>query len=325
MKMVHFISLTLLLSLLLACSPMSDTPVQITNPANTTPTPIHAPSTELTASVAPIQLVFTPTPEEDLVDVTATAAVTNEITISGTQVVTITIIYDNSQFDHRLSSAWGFSALVEYHGYNLLFDTGGDGQILLENMRLLGIDTMEIDGVVLSHAHDDHTGGLNALLDTGVKPVVYLLESFPSTFKRQVEKRTQVQEISVGQSIAEGIWTTGEMGTAIPEQALIIQAEDGLVVVTGCAHPGIVTIIEQARAALNQPITLVLGGFHLIDKNEADIDTILSDFKRIGVERVAPCHCTGEYAIARFAAEYGDDFIQIGAGSTIHLAGINIK
>jgi len=250
MKIVRFISLTLLLSLLFACYPISDTTVQITNPVNTTPVPTHAPSTELRPSVAPTQRVITPTPKEDLADLTATAAGANEIAITGTQVVTITIIYDNTEFDNRLSSAWGFSALVESHGHSLLFDTGGDGQILLENMRLLGIDTMEIDSVVLSHAHDDHTGGLNALLDTGIKPVVYLLESFPPTFKRQVEKHTQVQEISAGQSIAEGVWTTGEMGAAIPEQALIIQTEYGSVVITGCAHPGIVAIVEQDLHAL---------------------------------------------------------------------------
>lgn len=325
MKPFHFISLTLLLSLLFACSPQSDIPTQITNPANTALVPIQAFTTDSAPSIAPTEMVVTPTPMEDLVDAAATAESNNEITISGTQIVSITIIYDNIQFDHRLRSAWGFSALIEYHGYSLLFDTGGDGQILLENMRLLGIDTTEIDSVVLSHAHDDHTGGLTTLLDTGVKPVVYLLESFPSSFKLEVEKRTQVEEVSAGQSIAEGIWTTGEMGTAIPEQALIIQTEQGLVVITGCAHPGIVAIVEHAQGALNQPIALVLGGFHLIEKNEVEIDSILGDFKRIGVGQVAPCHCTGEDAIARFAAEFGDNFIHIGAGSTILLTGTNIK
>jgi 7,8-dihydropterin-6-yl-methyl-4-(beta-D-ribofuranosyl)aminobenzene 5'-phosphate synthase len=325
MRLVHITSLTFLLLLLVACSPMSNTPAQITNPVITTPAPIHAPTIDATPSIAPSEIVFTPTPIEDLVNVTATAEVTNEITISGTQIVTITIVYDNTQFDHRLRSAWGFSALVEYHGYSLLFDTGGEGQILLENMRLMGIDSTQIDSVVLSHIHDDHTGGLTALLDTGIKPVVYLLESFPASFKRQVEKRTQVQEVSVVQPIAEDIWTTGEMGVAIPEQSLIIQTEQGLVVITGCAHPGIVAIVEQAQGTMNQPIRLVLGGFHLINKSEAEIDTILSDFNRLGVEQVAPCHCTGEYAISRFAAAYGDNFIQIGAGSTIQLRGTNIK
>ena len=109
------------------------------------------------------------------------------------------------------------------------------------------------------------------------------------------------------------------MGTAIPEQALVIQTEQGLVVITGCAHPGIVAIVQQARDMFAGPVRLVMGGFHLGSKSEAEINTILADFRRLEVEQVAPCHCTGERALAMFAAEYGDDFIQSGAGSVIRL------
>ena len=78
-------------------------------------------------------------------------------------VLSITIVYDNNSFDPRLKTAWGFSALVEYHEQILLFDTGGGGQILLENLQALEIDPTHIQSIVLSHAHGDHTGGLSAL------------------------------------------------------------------------------------------------------------------------------------------------------------------
>jgi 7,8-dihydropterin-6-yl-methyl-4-(beta-D-ribofuranosyl)aminobenzene 5'-phosphate synthase len=242
-----------------------------------------------------------------------------KLSMQTTQPLTITIIYDNNLYDRRLKSAWGFSALVEYCDHILLFDTGGDGQILMENMRILKIDPDGIDSVVLSHAHQDHTGGLAALLGTGAKAVVYLLPSFPVSFKRQIEQYTQVGEVSPGQSFAEGLWTTGEIGGPIPEQALVVQTKQGLVVITGCAHPGIIAIVEQAKDMFAEPVRLVLGGFHLGSKNEAEIDAILKDFRRLGVKQVAPCHCTGDYAIARFAAEYGKDFIQVGVGSVIRL------
>ena len=229
----------------------------------------------------------------------------------------ITVVYDNNPYDQRLAPAWGFSALVEYRDHILLFDTGGDGRILMENIRILGVDPTRIDIVVLSHAHEDHTGGLTALLDFGAKPAIYLLPSFLVSFKRQIEQFTQVIEVSPGQSLAEGFWTTGEMRRTIPEQALVIRTEQGLVVIMGCAHPGIVAIVKQAQDMFAKPVRLVLGGCHLRSKSEAESAAILKDFRRLEVEMVAPCHCTGEYAIKLFAAEYGKDFIKVGVGKTV--------
>jgi len=232
-------------------------------------------------------------------------------------VLKITIVYDNNAFDPRLKTAWGFSALVEYRGQILLFDTGGDGRILLENMRALKIDPARIQAVVLSHAHGDHTGGLIALLNGGDNPPVYLLPSFANTYKRQLGMMTQVSEVAPGQVIADGILTTGEIGGNIPEQALLVRTENGLVVITGCAHPGIVRIVERAKELTNDPVYLVLGGFHLGDKNKTEISAIIADFRRLGVQKVAPCHCTGERAIAMFADEYGQSFIRTGVGTLI--------
>jgi len=232
-------------------------------------------------------------------------------------VLKITIVYDNNPFAPRLKTAWGFSALVEYRGQALLFDTGGDGRILLENMQVFGIDPVRIQTVVLSHAHGDHTSGLSALLKGGEKPTVYLLSSFADNYKRQLGQVTQVIEVAPGQVIAEGILTTGEMKGNEPEQALLIRTKHGLVVMTGCAHPGIVRIIERAIELTIDPLYLVLGGFHLGEKGETEISTILTDFRRLGVQKVAPCHCTGERAITRFAAEFRQDFVQAGVGTVM--------
>jgi 7,8-dihydropterin-6-yl-methyl-4-(beta-D-ribofuranosyl)aminobenzene 5'-phosphate synthase len=249
----------------------------------------------------------------------------NEETQLITGTLTITVIYDNYPFDPKLTTAWGYSALIKYHDHTLLFDTGGDGQILMENMHALGIDPISIDSVVLSHAHDDHTGGLTTLLNTGITPVVYLLPSFPANLKRQIGELTQVSEVSPAQSLAEGIWTTGEVRGLIPEQALVIQTAQGLAVITGCAHPGIVAILEIIRETWDEPIYLVMGGFHLADKNDAQLGRILEDFRRLEVEKVAPSHCTGESAIFRFTDEYKQNFISIGAGSEIRCETVTEK
>jgi len=236
-------------------------------------------------------------------------------------VLRITIVYDNNPFDPRLTTSWGFSALVEYGDQILLFDTGGDRRILLENMQVLGIDPARIQSIVLSHAHGDHTGGLSALLNGGDQPSVYLLPSFADAYKNQVMQVTQVSEVTPGQVIGNGILTTGEIDGKIPEQALVIRTSDGLVVITGCAHPGIVRIIERAMELTGDPVYLVLGGFHLGNKNKTEISAILADFRRLGVQKVAPCHCSGELAIAMFAADYEQAFIQAGVGTVITLEG----
>jgi 7,8-dihydropterin-6-yl-methyl-4-(beta-D-ribofuranosyl)aminobenzene 5'-phosphate synthase len=233
----------------------------------------------------------------------------------------ITIIYDNTDLDPNLRSAWGFSALIEYQGQTLLFDTGADGPTLLGNMARLDIDPTGIEKVVLSHIHGDHTGGLMGLAQAGARPTVYVPPAFPDSFKRQVSALTELVEVTPGQEVASGMYTTGELhGGGIAEHALVIPTDAGLVVVTGCAHPGIVPIVREAKALFDAPVHLVLGGFHLGNHSTAQVEGILDEFRALGVARVSPMHCTGESAIATFAEAYGDDYIQGGAGQVFVIA-----
>jgi 7,8-dihydropterin-6-yl-methyl-4-(beta-D-ribofuranosyl)aminobenzene 5'-phosphate synthase len=233
--------------------------------------------------------------------------------------LTITVLYDNNPFDERLKTAWGFAALVEYQDHTLLFDTGGDGRTLLGNMSILEIDPTRIQRIMLSHAHGDHTGGLAAILEHSKNPTIYLLPSFVSSYKRNLKETTSIIEVVPDQMLAEGIFTTGEMGVDIPEQSLVVQTDRGLVIITGCAHPGIEKIVKQVQETFGEPVHLVMGGFHLGSKSETEIVAILTEFRRLGVERVAPCHCTGDLAQAMFAAEYGEDYIQAGVGKVIEM------
>lgn len=231
----------------------------------------------------------------------------------------LSIVYDNHSFDPRLKTAWGYAMVAEYRGHTSLFDTGGDSRTLLNNMRILGVDPARIESLAISHNHRDHTGGLNGLFKTGVRPTIYLPPSFPTRFKRRVGRKTGIVEVTPGQAIAAGVYTTGEMYNAVTEQSLVIQTGSGLVIVTGCAHPGIIKIIEQAKALFDAPVNLVMGGFHLRSKNKAEMMAILADFSRLEVGKVAPSHCTGDQSIAMFAEAYGEDYIQAGAGRIIYV------
>jgi len=231
--------------------------------------------------------------------------------------VTIT---DNNPYDPRLKRAWGFSCLVETGTLSLLFDTGGDAPTLLGNMEALGIDVSRIQAVVLSHIHGDHVGGLAGILALNREVTVYVPRSFPASFKRQVRVFAPLVEVSGPSELFPGVYTTGEMGARLVEQSLVLKTGQGLVVITGCAHPGIQHIVDKAHQLWGD-VYLVVGGFHLGGRRKAEIEDIVAAFRRLGVRKVAPCHCSGDQARKAFREEYGDDYIPAGVGTVIVIGG----
>jgi len=232
----------------------------------------------------------------------------------------LTILYDNYPFRPGLRTAWGFSCLVELGEQTILFDTGGSADILLSNMRALGIDPSRIQKVVLSHIHGDHVGGLFGFLEENNAVTVYLPASFPQEFKTRVQRSgAQVVEVQQAMKIGEGVYSTGELGTWIKEQALAVESPKGLVVVTGCAHPGIVQMVQKAKEIGKGKVHLVLGGFHMAGMPEARVRAVIESLRRLGVARVAPCHCSGDLARRLFREAWGDGFYPAGVGWSIEL------
>jgi 7,8-dihydropterin-6-yl-methyl-4-(beta-D-ribofuranosyl)aminobenzene 5'-phosphate synthase len=236
--------------------------------------------------------------------------------------ITITIVYDNNAHTVGLTTQWGFACLIEMAARTVLFDTGGDAPTLLANMDALDKTPQAVDTVVLSHHHGDHTGGLPGLLDAGARPTVYAPASFSPSFKREVRARTELVEVTDPQEIAPGVVTTGEVSGPIREQALAVQVREGWVLVTGCAHPGIVTMAQVAqRATDGGDLALVMGGFHLGSASAQEIARIIAQLRDRGVDQVAPTHCTGDRARAMFAEAFGERCHLVGAGSTFTFEG----
>jgi 7,8-dihydropterin-6-yl-methyl-4-(beta-D-ribofuranosyl)aminobenzene 5'-phosphate synthase len=177
--------------------------------------------------------------------------------------VNLTVVYDNDALP-GFRAAWGFSCYIR-HTANILFDTGGDAEILLHNMKRLGISKGDLNAVVLSHDHWDHVGGLAGLAFTG--PVYVPSSSGCSGI------------FSSGTEPLRNVALTRE---AHGEHSLILKDENGVVLVTGCAHNGLAAALAEAEA--HGPVRAVIGGFH--------------DFSDIELLRryplVIPCHCTRE-------------------------------
>jgi uncharacterized protein (DUF885 family)/metal-dependent hydrolase (beta-lactamase superfamily II) len=235
--------------------------------------------------------------------------------------VRITIVYDNTAIVPGLDAEWGFAAWIDYGDQDILFDTGPGGPMLLGNLAQLGLDPSEIDAVVLSHGHADHAGGLLSLLQTGVRPTLYVPSGVSSSYKEPLRARTELVEVKSPIEILPGLHSTGELTTSIggqagglTEQALVLETSEGSVVITGCAHPGIVPIVRAAQQIVPGDVALAMGGFHLLDKTSGDVDAIVVSLRELGVKKASPTHCTGEQAIATFAAAYGDDYVEGGGG-----------
>jgi 7,8-dihydropterin-6-yl-methyl-4-(beta-D-ribofuranosyl)aminobenzene 5'-phosphate synthase len=210
--------------------------------------------------------------------------------------------------------------LIELREKMVLFDTGGDGEILLYNMGVLNKDPKAIDMIVLSHIHGDHTGGLWSLLREKSTLKVYILDSFPQEFEQRVKRYgAEVLRVDAPLEIDRGVHLTGEMDHGIKEQSLIIHTSKGMILITGCAHPGIVEIIKKGKTIVRENIYMVVGGWHLSSAGEREIKGIIDAFLNMGIQKVAPCHCTGDLAIAMFKNEYGGNFIKAGVGRKIKL------
>lgn len=234
----------------------------------------------------------------------------------------ITVVFDNREpapgySGSSLGTAWGFACVVDTASERILFDTGSDGATLVDNMRALGIDPGTIDILMFSHEHWDHTGGVDALFESGARPTAYVPQSFSAEFREHLASHGPVIEVDAGSAVGATSRTTGEMGVTIIEQALAVETSEGLVVVSGCAHPGIAEMVRVAADGCR--VALVIGGFHLKDADERKIDTTVDALEALGVDRVAPTHCTGDDAIARFAVAFGDRYSDIGVGSVLEV------
>jgi len=228
--------------------------------------------------------------------------------------LTITIVYDNTTSNPDLMVEWGFAALVDVDGRRILFDTGLDGPSLMNNLRVLGIDPLSIETVVISHQHEDHIGGLRTFLQANSSVEVYVPADADILTAAEAEG-IEVVVVDEPFEILPGVYSTGTLDSGIPEQGMVIATSDGSVVITGCAHPGIVNIVHRAVEILPEEPALVMGGFHLGGYGSGTLRTIIEEFQAIGVRQVSPTHCTGEEAIAAFAAAYGENYLPGGAGA----------
>lgn len=267
----------------------------------------------------------------------------------------VTILYDAFGDRAGLERDWGFSALVEYGGHRILFDAGNDGEIFARNVRALGVDLKRLDFAVISHRHGDHTGGLAYLLRVNPNVTIYVPnERFglfggpvpgsiirpdtslparmryfggdepPEIMSSTVWPRAHFVRLDSFAEVAPGVAIVSTVsrtpGTLeLRELSLVLRTPEGLVVLVGCSHPGIETILAATRP-YGDHIHQILGGLHLVSAPDSEVKRIagaLHDGWR--VDRIAPGHCTGEPAFDALERTFGAQYVYAGLGSVVEL------
>lgn len=266
----------------------------------------------------------------------------------------VMILYDAFGPKSELKKDWGFSALIEYQGKRILFDTGDNADIFAHNVKASGVDLTTLDFVVISHRHGDHIGGVPYLLSINPGVKVYAPKenfgifgsSLPASFYRRNESLPLDRRYFDGQppdtmtfgnawnknfelvekttEIAPGLFllslVSSNPGTLeLRELSLAIQTPHGLIIIVGCSHPGIENIVETA-STIDPHIHMIIGGMHLVVTPDQEIQRIASTLrKQWKVDFVAPGHCTGEPAFEALAREFGDRYLYAGLGQTLRL------
>jgi 7,8-dihydropterin-6-yl-methyl-4-(beta-D-ribofuranosyl)aminobenzene 5'-phosphate synthase len=257
----------------------------------------------------------------------------------------LTVLVENTVQGRGLQAEHGLSILIQTERECVLFDTG-QTDLLSKNATALDLSLAQVNAVVLSHGHYDHTGGLKTALDAAPSARVCV---HPDALKprfagngdgtsRQVGLGEPAAEVLRDRSsrvvwtekpteVAQGIFVTGTIprittfentggrfyldeACARPDalrddQALFFDTDEGLVILLGCGHAGVVNTVDYVRQLTgSRPVNAVLGGFHLLDASQERMTKTIEAFRKWDLQRLAPAHCTGLAALMQLSSAF---------------------
>lgn len=253
----------------------------------------------------------------------------------------ITILVNNTVEKREFLAEHGLSIYFKYNNKEYLFDTG-QGEVFFSNAEKMGIDLKKIDTVFLSHGHDDHTGGLNRLLQLNPDLRVFAhSEIFQPKYKKANNKLkfigtklklADINNFTAAETTfiaAAGIYNTGEIPAARSsyindryvvkneeeeitdpfddDTSLYIETEKGVVILLGCSHKGVKNIIDEIKGEIgDKKIVAVLGGMHLKRASSEEVEDLINYFNGLDFELLVPMHCTGREAAVAFKQNFND-------------------
>ncbi len=239
----------------------------------------------------------------------------------------IVTLIENMVYDQGLTAEHGLSLYLESGNKKIVFDTGQTGNFVNNAVRL-GVDISTVTDLVISHGHYDHTGGiLNFIKNNNHAKIHIKRQAFIKKYRTNKTDSIgipfdpdfiseRINFIDKKTEISSGVFIMPEIIIYEPEDLhydgmfiknadqfipdkfddelfLAVVNEEKLTIVSGCSHNGIINICETAANQLNLKFNTILGGFHLMNSNEAHIRLLSEYFKKINPEKIGVCHCTG--------------------------------
>ena len=229
-------------------------------------------------------------------------------------------IFDNISCSSKsgCTSLWGFSSFIQTPKKSILFDTGSNGRVLLQNIKEKSLNIKDISTVFISHGHWDHIGGLDSIIEVNSNIDIFTTKHLSNNFIRDYNQLSNGVTVIDEQitKIAKDIYSSGAIGDT-KEQSIILDTNHGLIIIFGCAHSGVGDVAKMASKHFDKNILLVLGGFHLANKSEDEIFTLIKILKESNTRYICPSHCTGERAKEIFSSHLKDIYIEGEVGLSI--------
>ena len=234
------------------------------------------------------------------------------------EIMKVTMLYNNIGDSDTMENDWGLSIWIEDKDEAILFDTGGNPKILMDNLAKTDIDFSRLSKIVLSHNHKDHTDGLIGVLEkSDYKPEVYVAMHDLEDYKIKHPK-AKIIGVETPVKLTPSISTTAQLvnpRNEVHELSVVVHKEKSVYLMTGCSHSGIVDMVDHVTSSYPKlKMEQVMGGFHLRNKNEPELIEISNDLKKLGVKNLAASHCTGDLALEIFRKEWGENFIDFNLG-----------
>lgn len=263
-------------------------------------------------------------------------------------------VYNNEALPGKdLKSGHGESFHITIGDMQILFDVGWKGRKLMYNAKLLGINADDIDVMVLSHGHRDHTGGLKSFLKARTVGTQMPIYAHPNALEPKMGRkwifripmglqidpklaeRIQFKLAKKPAEVSPALFTTGEIALkerlekpgiakavfhkvdgqwkwdpVIDDLSLVLQTKEGLILITGCCHAGLLNTCARALQLFNNKIKAIIGGTHMLEYSEEDISHVGEILEKVyGTPELYLNHCTGKIAIEQLRRRFGPEIV----------------
>jgi len=237
--------------------------------------------------------------------------------------VKITVLLDEHTVSSKLKKAPGLSMYVEYEDTYLVFDLGGNEKALQHNIEVLNTDLDVVDAAIISHAHADHVAGIPVIGWLAPYLTVYIPYGSTQTLGKLAKSNgLKPVEVTKWVNLRNGVYISAPFNGPPWEHFLVLDTVKGLVVLSGCMHPGVDVVLDGILKYFNysKKIHSVVGGFHLATAPESVVEnTVKKLVEKYNVDLIVPLHCSGSLFKKLLSEKHPDRYVEAGAGSSIEL------